>query len=269
MATTLAAYPIPSSRPASSGACPPRPTRSRAPWTSATPRCGTPSPPSPGTVKDGSTAAVACDHYHRYREDVALLAGLGVDAYRFSVSWPRVNSPGGLDFYDRLVDALCAAGIRPGADPLPLGPARRSWTGWTGTPPSGSPSTPRWSPTRLGDRVQEVDHPQRARRTHPAGPRARRARPRQAAPVRRAAGRPPPAARPRSRRTGAARGRRHRHRDRQLARPDLAGLRGAEDVEAAGFYDLLLNRLFADPVLLGPVPGRHRRVDARRRRGAT
>ncbi|MYS77671.1 family 1 glycosylhydrolase, partial [Streptomyces sp. SID5926] len=67
----------------------------------------------PGRVRDGSTAAVACDHYHRYREDVALLAGLGVDAYRFSVSWPRVDSPGGLDFYDRLVDELCAAGVRP------------------------------------------------------------------------------------------------------------------------------------------------------------
>ncbi|MEU2584439.1 GH1 family beta-glucosidase [Streptomyces avermitilis] len=67
----------------------------------------------PGRVKDGSTAAVSCDHYHRYPEDVALLADLGVDAYRFSVSWPRVNSPGGLDFYDRLVDELCAAGVRP------------------------------------------------------------------------------------------------------------------------------------------------------------
>ncbi|MFD7402383.1 GH1 family beta-glucosidase [Streptomyces sp. NPDC059866] len=69
----------------------------------------------PGRVKDGSTAAVACDHYHRYREDVALLAGLGVDAYRFSVSWPRAVFAGGrgLDFYDRLVDELCAAGVRP------------------------------------------------------------------------------------------------------------------------------------------------------------
>ncbi|WP_406126860.1 GH1 family beta-glucosidase [Streptomyces canus] len=67
----------------------------------------------PGRVKDGSTAAVACDHYHRYREDVALLAGLGVDAYRFSISWPRVRSEGGLDFYDRLVDELVAAGVRP------------------------------------------------------------------------------------------------------------------------------------------------------------
>lgn len=47
----------------------------------------------PGHIKDGSTADVACDHYHRYPEDVALLADLGVDAYRFSISWPRVNSP--------------------------------------------------------------------------------------------------------------------------------------------------------------------------------
>lgn len=67
----------------------------------------------PGRIKDGSTAAVACDHYHRHREDVALLADLGVDAYRFSISWPRVNSPGGLDFYDRLVDELGEAGVRP------------------------------------------------------------------------------------------------------------------------------------------------------------
>ncbi|MFI2374476.1 GH1 family beta-glucosidase [Streptomyces sp. NPDC018964] len=67
----------------------------------------------PGRVRDGSTAAVACDHVHRHREDVALLAGLGVDAYRFSVSWPRVWARGGLDFYDRLVDELCEAGVRP------------------------------------------------------------------------------------------------------------------------------------------------------------
>lgn len=67
----------------------------------------------PGRVKDGSTAAVACDHYHRYPQDVALLADLGVDAYRFSISWPRVNTPKGLDFYDRLVDEVCAAGVRP------------------------------------------------------------------------------------------------------------------------------------------------------------
>lgn len=74
----------------------------------------------PNTVLGGDTGAVATDHYHRYREDVALMAELGVDAYRFSVSWPRVLPAGwgevnraGLDFYDRLVDELCAAGIAP------------------------------------------------------------------------------------------------------------------------------------------------------------
>lgn len=73
----------------------------------------------PGAIDDGSTGDVACDHYHRYRDDVAHMAALGVDAYRFSISWPRVlrNGSGvnaaGLDFYDRLVDALLDRGIRP------------------------------------------------------------------------------------------------------------------------------------------------------------
>jgi beta-glucosidase len=74
----------------------------------------------PGRVRDGHTADVACDHYHRYAEDVELLAGLGAGAYRFSISWPRVQPGGrgpvnapGLDFYDRLVDALVARGIEP------------------------------------------------------------------------------------------------------------------------------------------------------------
>ncbi|MEV0940470.1 GH1 family beta-glucosidase [Micromonospora wenchangensis] len=75
---------------------------------------------TPGRIVDGSTGDVACDHYHRHREDVALLAGLGVSAYRFSIAWPRVRPGGtgpvnaaGLDFYDRLVDDLLAAGIDP------------------------------------------------------------------------------------------------------------------------------------------------------------
>ncbi|WP_329012832.1 GH1 family beta-glucosidase [Micromonospora rifamycinica] len=75
---------------------------------------------TPGRILDGSTGDVACDHYHRHREDVALLAGLGVSAYRFSIAWPRVRPAGtgpvnaaGLDFYDRLVDDLLAAGIDP------------------------------------------------------------------------------------------------------------------------------------------------------------
>ncbi|MFC4111386.1 GH1 family beta-glucosidase [Nonomuraea zeae] len=74
----------------------------------------------PGRTRDGHTGDVACDHYHRWREDVALMSGLGLNAYRFSISWPRVQPLGdgavngrGLDFYDRLVDALLAAGIQP------------------------------------------------------------------------------------------------------------------------------------------------------------
>ena len=74
----------------------------------------------PGAVADGQTADVACDHYHRFAEDVALMADLGARVYRFSVSWPRVQPDGagaanepGLDFYDRLVDALMGAGVRP------------------------------------------------------------------------------------------------------------------------------------------------------------
>ncbi|GEO82869.1 GH1 family beta-glucosidase [Pararhodospirillum oryzae] len=73
-----------------------------------------------GKVAAGDTADVACDHYHRWPEDVALMKALGVDAYRFSVSWPRVlprgrggPNPAGLDFYDRLVDALLEGGITP------------------------------------------------------------------------------------------------------------------------------------------------------------
>lgn len=74
----------------------------------------------PGRIKDGTSGQTAVDHYHRYPEDVALMRELGVGGYRFSVSWPRVIPTGsgevnraGLDFYDRLVDELCAAGVQP------------------------------------------------------------------------------------------------------------------------------------------------------------
>jgi beta-glucosidase len=74
----------------------------------------------PGAIADGSTGDVACDHYHRFREDVGIMAGIGASAYRFSISWPRVLPAGtgvvnerGLDFYDRLVDGLLAAGVEP------------------------------------------------------------------------------------------------------------------------------------------------------------
>jgi beta-glucosidase len=75
---------------------------------------------TPGKTAGGDTGDVACDHYHRYREDVALMADLGVQAYRFSVAWPRIFPTGkgrpnrkGLDFYGRLVDALLERGIAP------------------------------------------------------------------------------------------------------------------------------------------------------------
>ncbi|MEV6208202.1 GH1 family beta-glucosidase [Kitasatospora sp. NPDC051914] len=74
----------------------------------------------PGAVRDGHTGAVACDHYHRHPEDIALMRGLGLDGYRFSIAWPRIRptgagpvNPAGLDFYERLVDALLEAGIAP------------------------------------------------------------------------------------------------------------------------------------------------------------
>src|SRR5690242_10266195 len=74
----------------------------------------------PGAVERGDTGDVACDHYHRWPEDIALMRELGLNAYRFSVAWPRIVpagsgpvNPRGLAFYDRLVDGLLRAGIRP------------------------------------------------------------------------------------------------------------------------------------------------------------
>ncbi|TQS40058.1 GH1 family beta-glucosidase [Cryptosporangium phraense] len=77
---------------------------------------------TPGRTDNGDTGDVADDHYHRSDEDLDLMAGLGVDAYRFSIAWPRIQPTGsgpanqrGLDFYDRLVDGLLARGITPAA----------------------------------------------------------------------------------------------------------------------------------------------------------
>jgi beta-glucosidase len=75
---------------------------------------------TPGMTRNGETGDVACDHYRRYASDVALMRSLGMQAYRFSVAWSRVLpqgrnavNPGGLDFYDRLVDTLLENGIEP------------------------------------------------------------------------------------------------------------------------------------------------------------
>jgi beta-glucosidase/6-phospho-beta-glucosidase/beta-galactosidase len=110
----------------------------------------------PGRIIDASTGAEACDHYHRYVEDVALMQRLGLGGYRFSIAWPRIQPTGtgpvnvaGLDFYDRLVGTLLTAGVARW---------RRSSTGicprpsrtWAAGPPAarstGSWSTPGSSP---------------------------------------------------------------------------------------------------------------------------
>jgi beta-glucosidase len=74
----------------------------------------------PGAIKDGFNGDVACDHYHLYKTDVQVMKEIGLNSYRFSVSWPRVMPEGtgrinekGLDFYDRLVDELLKNNIAP------------------------------------------------------------------------------------------------------------------------------------------------------------
>ncbi|GAB4195828.1 MAG: GH1 family beta-glucosidase [Roseiflexaceae bacterium] len=118
----------------------------------------------PGAIWEGHTGDVACDHYHRYREDVGLMEMLGIQAYRFSIGWPRVLPNGvgavnqaGLDFYDRLVDRLLEAGITPYATlfhwDFPYALYCRG--GWL------NPDSPQWFAEyaeavvrRLGDRVK-------------------------------------------------------------------------------------------------------------------
>ena len=75
---------------------------------------------TPGKIENGDTGDVACDHYHRWREDIELMKYYGLKAYRFSINWPRVMPTGrgainqpGVDFYDRLIDALLVANIQP------------------------------------------------------------------------------------------------------------------------------------------------------------
>lgn len=127
----------------------------------------------PGRVLDGSDGTVACDHYHRFREDVKLMADMGIRNYRFSIAWPRVIPGGvgevsedGLDFYDQLVDCLLAHGIRPFITlyhwDLPSALHMRG--GWL------NPDMPEWFAAytrvvakRLGDRVKDfitINEPQ-------------------------------------------------------------------------------------------------------------
>ncbi|MFS8197071.1 GH1 family beta-glucosidase [Streptomyces sp. CWNU-52B] len=211
----------------------------------------------PGHVKDGSTADVACDHYHRYPEDVALLRDLGVDAYRFSVSWPRVNSPGGLDFYDRLVDELCAAGVRPVPTlfhwDLPLSVEEAG--GWLERDTAGRfAEYAALVAARLGDRVTKwITLNEPAEHTllgHALGAHA---------PGRQLLFDALPVAHHQLLAHGLAVQalRAAGVTDIGIANshgPTWPASQEPADLAAAGFYDLLLNRLFADPVLLGRYP---------------
>ncbi|WP_297083748.1 GH1 family beta-glucosidase [uncultured Demequina sp.] len=117
----------------------------------------------PGNVDGDVPGDVACDHYHRYPEDIALMRGMGCDSYRFSFSWPRIlpegvgqANPLGLDFYDRLVDAMLEAGIVPNATLYhwDLPQALQDRGGWP------HPDSPQWFAeyaglvaSRFGDRI--------------------------------------------------------------------------------------------------------------------
>ena len=77
---------------------------------------------TPGRIRDGSSGAVACDHYHRWPEDLDIARDLGLNAYRFSIAWPRIfagtgakPNPKGLDFYERLADGMLERGLQPWA----------------------------------------------------------------------------------------------------------------------------------------------------------
>nr|WP_235990286.1 GH1 family beta-glucosidase [Streptomyces ureilyticus] len=211
----------------------------------------------PGRVKDNTTAAVACDHYHRYPEDVALLRDLGVGAYRFSISWPRVQSPGGLDFYDRLVDELTAAGVQPVPTlfhwDLPLSVETEG--GWL-----RRETAERFAEyaalvaERLGDRISKwITLNEPAEHTllgHALGTHA---------PGKQLMFDALPAAHHQLLAHGLAV---RALRAAGVTDIGIANSHGptwpasdeAADVEAAGFYDVLLNQLFADPLLLGQYP---------------
>jgi beta-glucosidase len=218
----------------------------------------------PGRVADDSSGEVACDHYHRYEEDVELMRTLGIDGYRLSISWPRVQpegrgraNPAGLAFYDRLVDALLEAGVRPMVTLFhwDLPQALEDGGGWL-----NRETTDRFAEyatlvgMRLADRVEHwapVNEPNvvtilgHATGEHAPGKRLMfDALPvahhlllghGKAANALRAVG---------ARSVGTA----NNHAPVWPASDDPA------DVAAADYYDALWNRLYADPILLGTYP---------------
>jgi beta-glucosidase len=218
----------------------------------------------PGRIADGSSGAVACDHYHRYAEDVDLLRRLGIGGYRLSLSWPRIQpegrgraNPRGLAFYDRLVDALLEAGIRPMATLFhwDLPQALEDDGGWL-----NRETTDRFAEyatlvgMRLGDRVEHwapVNEPNvvtvlgYALGTHAPGRRLMF----DALPVAHHLLLGHGKAANALRAVGVTSvGTANNHSPVWPASDDPA------DVAAADYYDVLWNRVFAEPILLGRYP---------------
>ncbi len=218
----------------------------------------------PGHVSDGSSGEQACDHYHRYREDVALMRDLGIGGYRLSIAWPRIQpagsgraNPEGLAFYDRLVDELLAAGVQPMATlfhwdlPQPL-EDRGGWLNRETADRFAEYAT--LVALRLGDRVEHwcpVNEPNvvtmlgHAVGVHAPGKRLMF----DALPVAHhlllGHGRAVAALRS----VGAASvGAANNHSPVWAASDDPA------DVAAAALYDTIWNRIFAEPMLLGRYP---------------
>ncbi len=200
---------------------------------------------TPGKVHGGDTGDIACDSYHRYREDVALIASLGLSSYRFSISWPRVQpggrgagQPAGPGLLPRAARRTRRARHSGHRHALPLGPA-------AGTPGRGRLGGPRYGRTvrrvrrahRRGARRpgRPLDHPERAAGGLDQRLPQRRPRPRAARRRRRGGRHPPPAARSRAGHPGAARrGRgRGRHHPGPASGPGARRRRSGE-LERAG-----------------------------------
>ena len=221
---------------------------------------------TPGLVHGGDTGDIACDHYRRYAEDVALMRALGLNAYRFSIAWSRVLPKGrgavnaaGLDFYDRLVDALLEAGIQPMVTLFhwDLPAALDDAGGWL------NPDAAQWFGEyaavvfrKSGRPGGAVDDAQRAMGGDRRRISARRARARPSEPLRGADRQPSPAARPRRRpcrriarpaRTGSASSSTSSRNTRRRTTP--------ADHAAVARADAYMNRQYLDPSAARPLPG--------------
>ncbi|MFC4137247.1 MULTISPECIES: GH1 family beta-glucosidase [unclassified Microbacterium] len=217
---------------------------------------------TPGRVRDGSTAEPGPDSYHGAAEDVALLTGLGVDRYRFSISWTRVHPGGsgpanaaGLAYYDRLVDALLGAGVTPF-------PTLYHWDlpseleaegGWLNRDTvTRFADFTRTVAEALGDRVKHwytINEPvSTSLQGYAIG---------ELAPGRQLLFESLPSVHHQLLAHGTAAGILHDHGAEQVGivnNHTLVIPEAEQDATAANFYDILHNRIFAEPVLLGSYP---------------